>query len=366
MKYSAIILKADRQNFVVHMESLSFYVEAAAAKAGILPYELSNNTEYLAVLRDDTPLIKPSSLRKIIKAHAELCEKSSCSVYCGLNDVFFIVSAKVYENVLKTAGGITDFYTFAGAVKEIMKHDKNCEICGVKFSKKEYLVVGDAEKLSFAAKILRKRINKKHMKTGVFLDDPNFTYIGPRVKIGKGSVIKPGSFVMGETAIGENCVIGPNTSLFGMTVGSSVNIVNSTAQNSKIADETQVGPYAYIRPGCDIGSHVKIGDFVEVKNSVIGDGSKASHLTYIGDAELGQNINMGCGTITANYDGKNKSKTIIEDGAFIGSNSNLIAPVTIKKGAFVAAGSTITDTVPENTLAIARSRQVIKTEWQRK
>jgi bifunctional UDP-N-acetylglucosamine pyrophosphorylase/glucosamine-1-phosphate N-acetyltransferase len=363
MKYSTKILKADRQNFMIYMESLSFYVEDAANAAQLSPYR-RGAAEYVAVFRDDTPLIKASSIRKIIESHDKLTEKTSCSVYGG--DVYFIVAAGIYENILESGEDIKDFYTFADSVKEIMKHDKNCEICGVKLSKKESLILSDTEKVGFAAGILKKRLNKKHMKTGVFLDDPNFTYIGPRVKIGKGSVIKPGCYIMGGTSIGENCIIGPNSSLCDMEIGSSVNVVNSTAQGSKIADETQIGPYAYIRPGCDIGKHVKIGDFVEVKNSVIGDGTKASHLTYIGDARLGRNINMGCGTITANYDGKNKSKTVIEDGAFIGSNSNLIAPVTIKKDAFVAAGSTITGDVPENTLAIARARQVIKTDWQRK
>ena len=135
--------------------------------------------------------------------------------------------------------------------------------------------------------------------------------------------------------------------------------------NSQIGNETAVGPFAYVRPGSNIGQHVKIGDFVEIKNTNLGDNTKVSHLTYIGDSDVGQNINFGCGTVTVNYDGKNKFRTVIEDNAFIGCNSNLVAPVTIRKGAYVAAGSTITDDVPEESLALARARQVVKEGWAR-
>jgi bifunctional UDP-N-acetylglucosamine pyrophosphorylase/glucosamine-1-phosphate N-acetyltransferase len=136
--------------------------------------------------------------------------------------------------------------------------------------------------------------------------------------------------------------------------------------DASIGDDTTVGPFAYIRPKADIRNHVKIGDFVEIKNSVIDDGTKVSHLTYIGDSDVGKNINFGCRTITVNYDGKNKFRTVIEDNAFIGCNTNLVAPVTVKNGAFIAAGSTITDDVDENSLAIARCRQTVKKDWKRK
>ncbi len=212
----------------------------------------------------------------------------------------------------------------------------------------------------------RLEICAKHLEKGVIIIDLATTYIDEDVQIGNGTTLNPNTIIEGKTIIGENCVVGPNSKLVDMEVCDNVNIQFTVAHESKIGSFTEVGPYAYIRPHSEIGEHCKVGDFVEIKNAKLGNKTKASHLTYVGDAEVGCGINFGCGTVTVNYDGNKKHKTIIHDGAFIGCNTNLVAPVTVNEGAYIAAGSTITDDVPEKSLAIARSRQINKTGWHRK
>lgn len=220
--------------------------------------------------------------------------------------------------------------------------------------------------LAEAETVMRKRINCKLMDAGVTIIDPATTYVGARVRVGQDTVLYPGVILEGETEIGKDCVIGANSRLVDTKIGNKVNIQSSTILQSSVDDYTNVGPYAYIRPGSQIGKHCKVGDFVEVKNSTMGDGAKASHLTYIGDGDVGENVNLGCGTVFVNYDGKKKYRTVVEKDAFVGCNTNLIAPVTVKEGAYIAAGSTITDDVPEDSLAIARARQVNKVGYLKK
>ncbi len=204
---------------------------------------------------------------------------------------------------------------------------------------------------------------KKYKDNGVTFIDEKTAYIEDNVSIGKGTVIEPNVYLKNGTVIGENVKIGFCSEISNSTIGNGVSVKHSVILDSKIDDNTTVGPFAYIRPNCNIGKNVRIGDFVETKNSNIGDGTKISHLTYVGDSDVGKNINFGCGTVTVNYDGKTKHRTVIEDDAFIGCNTNLVAPVKVGKGAYTAAGSTITDDIPENSLAIARERQTVKTEW---
>lgn len=196
--------------------------------------------------------------------------------------------------------------------------------------------------------------------------DRKTTYIDDTVTIGENTVIGPCVCLRGNTVIGKNVYIGACTEICDSKIGDDVNISHSVILESVIDKGSKVGPFAYIRPESKIGKNVKIGDFVEIKKSVIGDGTKISHLTYIGDADVGKNINFGCGTVVCNYDGKTKHKTIIEDNAFIGCNTNLVAPVKVGEGAYTAAGSTITEDVPKNSLAIARARQVNKENWCKK
>jgi bifunctional UDP-N-acetylglucosamine pyrophosphorylase/glucosamine-1-phosphate N-acetyltransferase len=227
----------------------------------------------------------------------------------------------------------------------------------------DILGVNSREQLAEVTDLMRKRINSQHMAAGVTLIDPQSTYIGPEVKIGKDTIIEPGCMLEGTTIIGENCTIGYHSKIKNTTIGNLVDIEISVILDSSIGDGTHVGPFAYLRPNSHIGKNIKVGDFVEIKNSHIGDGTKISHLTYIGDADVGKNVNFGCGTVVVNYDGQTKHRTTIGNDAFIGCNTNLVSPVTVEEGAYTAAGSTITKTVPKNSLGIARAKQENKEEW---
>ena len=198
-----------------------------------------------------------------------------------------------------------------------------------------------------------------------FLDKES-AYIGPRVRVGGGTVILPGTILRGETVIGGSCEIGPNTMIRDCVIGDRVTVNASQLNESTVDEGTTVGPFAYVRPHCRVGRDVKVGDFVELKNSTIGDGTKISHLTYVGDTDAGAHINFGCGTVTVNYDGTAKFRTTIGDNAFIGCNTNLVAPVKIGDGAYTAAGSTVTEDVPADSLCIARCPQTIKVQWAAK
>ncbi len=183
------------------------------------------------------------------------------------------------------------------------------------------------------------------------------------VSIGKGTAIMPGTILLGSTKIGANCVIGPNSYIVDTVVGNNTKLNNTHSFDAEIGDGVTSGPFVHIRPNTKIADKVHIGNFVEVKNSVVDEGSKLPHLLYVGDSDVGKDVNFGCGCVTVNYDGRNKSRTVVKDGAFIGCNTNLVAPVTVGENAFTAAGSTITEDVPDNALAVARSRQYVKKDW---
>ncbi len=187
--------------------------------------------------------------------------------------------------------------------------------------------------------------------------------IEPSVTIESGTVIMPGTIIMGDTLISKNSVIGPNSYICDSTIGSNTKLNNTQCFNSTIGSGVTAGPFVHIRPNSKIADNVHIGNFVEVKNSTVDEGSKLPHLLYVGDSDIGKDVNLGCGCVTVNYDGKNKSRTTIKNGAFIGCNTNLVAPVTIGENAFTAAGSTITEDVPDNSLALARTRQTVKKDW---
>ncbi len=227
----------------------------------------------------------------------------------------------------------------------------------------QILGVNDKLQLAQVGKILNRRKVEALMLSGVTIIDPDKVQITTNVKVGRDTVLYPGTVLEGDTVIGENCVIGSDTSLRNCKVGNNTTVLKTVAIDSEIGSDTNVGPFAYLRPGTRVGSDVKIGDFVEVKNSTIDDGTKVAHLTYIGDADVGKRVNFGCGTVVVNYDGEHKHRTIIEDDCFIGCNTNLVSPVIVRHGAYTAAGSTITDEVPAESLAIARSKQVVKEQW---
>jgi bifunctional UDP-N-acetylglucosamine pyrophosphorylase/glucosamine-1-phosphate N-acetyltransferase len=202
------------------------------------------------------------------------------------------------------------------------------------------------------------------MLSGVTIQAPETVRIDPDVTVGADSEIEPGVILRGRTTIGKNCCVGAYSVISGSVVADRVHVRPSCViEEARIASGAAIGPFAHLRPGADIGSDARVGNFVEVKKSRLGRGSKAAHLTYLGDAVIGSGVNVGCGTITVNYDGVHKHQTVVEDHAFVGSGANLIAPVRVGRNAFVAAGSTITDNVPANALAIGRGRQTVKLGW---
>lgn len=208
----------------------------------------------------------------------------------------------------------------------------------------------------------RSSIRRLQRKGVRFIDAMN-AYLGPDVTVGAGSTILPGTILRGNTTIGRDCVIGPNTMITSCSIGDRVTINSSQLIESTLDSDCTVGPFAYVRPNCHIGHKVKLGDFVELKNSTVGEGTKVPHLTYVGDSDVGSFVNFGCGSVTVNYDGTKKFRTVIGDHAFLGCNTNLVAPVTVGDGVYTAAGSTITEDVPADSLAIARARQVVKKNW---
>ena len=205
-----------------------------------------------------------------------------------------------------------------------------------------------------------------HEANGIEIPYHQSVVIEDNVTIGKGTVIMPNTLLYSGVVIGENCVIGPNTLIKESVIGNEVKLNSVQCYQSKVLDGADIGPFVHIRPNSVIGNKVHLGNFVEVKNSNIDKGTKVSHLTYVGDSDVGKRVNFGCGTVTVNYDGKNKHRTTIGDDCFIGCNTNLVAPVKIGDGAYTAAGSTITEDVPEVSLGIARARQVNKVNWREK
>lgn len=221
--------------------------------------------------------------------------------------------------------------------------------------------------MTYEEYIENKESNKKriieYMEAGVTFLDIDTVFIDDGVKIGEGTVIEPCVQIRGKTEIGANCLIGQNSRVENSILSDDVKVLSSVVLESRIGSGTNVGPFAYLRPNSVVGRNCKIGDFVEVKNSTLGDGTKASHLTYIGDSDLGNDINLGCGVVFVNYDGTNKYRSTIEDGAFIGCNTNLVSPVNVGKGAYIAAGTTVTKNVPEDALCVGRARQKVIEGW---
>ena len=231
----------------------------------------------------------------------------------------------------------------------------------------EVMGVNDRVQLATAAAILRNRINYELMLSGVTMVDPAATYIEEGVLIGADTTIYPNVHLSGNTVIGPDCLLEPGAVIRDSLLGRGVTIkAGSVLTGSKVGDDVSIGPMAHLRPGTVLGNHVKIGNFVETKKIVMGEGSKASHLTYLGDADIGQDVNIGCGTITCNYDGVKKHRTIIGDNVFVGSDVQLVAPVTVGSNSLIAAGTTVTKDVPPDSLAIARTPQINKEGWKLK
>lgn len=355
----------------------------------------------VAVFTGDAPLTRVETIEKLIKEHIEKGNKATLlSAYVDdptgygriirddNKEVLKIVEHKdCNEEELKVNEMNAGMYCFdikslLSSLEELNNNNVQGEyyltdVIGILKDKKEKvgalvtdyedtLGVNSRAQLAEVEKVLRKRINKFHLDNGVTLIDPDTTYIGTDVIIGKDTVIYPNNILEGYTKIGENCTILQNSRIKDSIIEDEVEVQASVILNSRIGKNTTVGPFAYIRPESTIGEGVRIGDFVEVKKSSIGNGTKVSHLTYIGDAEVGSGCNFGCGTVVVNYDGKTKNKTIIGDHSFIGCNTNLISPVEVQDNTYIAAGSTITSTVEEGDLAVARAKQRNIKGWVKK
>lgn len=231
----------------------------------------------------------------------------------------------------------------------------------------EYQGINSREELSIATSTLLDKTRRQHMHNGVTLIDPSNTYISLNVEIGKDTIIYPGTHIQGDTVIGENCVIGPNSHIISSKIGNNVIIETSKVSESIIENNCKIGPFAHIRPKTNLEKNVKVGSFAETKNVNVGENTKIPHLIYTGDADIGKNVEIACGAITANMNTKwEKNRTVIKDNAFIGCNSALLAPVTIGENSIVGAGSTINEDVPDNSLAIAREKQVTKKDYLKK
>ncbi|MBD5560088.1 MAG: bifunctional UDP-N-acetylglucosamine diphosphorylase/glucosamine-1-phosphate N-acetyltransferase GlmU [Clostridia bacterium] len=230
----------------------------------------------------------------------------------------------------------------------------------------ECLGVNDRVQLAEASHLLYSRTCDSLMRSGVTIMDPACTYIDPETTIGRDTIVYPGVTLEAGCEIGSQAVLYPGSRFHHSKVGDRTEVQNSVLLESEVGPDSRIGPYAYLRPGAKVGSHCRIGDFVELKNCSIGDGTKVSHLTYIGDADFGRDINVGCGVVVVNYDGHDKFRSTVHDDAFIGCNTNLISPVEVGRGAYIAAGTTVTEDVPEDVLAIGRSRQTVIPDWQDK
>jgi len=280
------------------------------------------------------------------------------------NSGIYVFNRAELDNALKKIkpNGKSGEYHLPDVLLHMLQSNEKVDAVGV-HDWMEATGVNTRLELSEAADYVRWRTIEHHMRQGVTFSDPGSTWIGAKAKIGVDTTVHQGSIVAGETSIGKNCVIGPYTELVDVRIGNDVKIYHSVCEECRIDDDVKIGPYAHIRPGTRIRKGAKIGNFVELKKTDFGEGSKSGHLTYLGDTVVGKDVNIGAGTISCNYDGVKKSVTKIDDGVFVGSDTILVAPIKIGKNAYTAAGSTLTKDVPPDSLAFGRAMQHVKKGW---
>ncbi|MDC7953690.1 bifunctional UDP-N-acetylglucosamine diphosphorylase/glucosamine-1-phosphate N-acetyltransferase GlmU [Liquorilactobacillus mali] len=329
------------------------YHEQKGAVATVLTAEAPKPFGYGRIVRNELGIVEKIVEQKDANEKETAITEINTGVYCFDNKELFEALHQVKNDNVQGEYYLTDVMEiFKNAGKVIAAYKmKNFD---------ESMGVNDRVALAQANKLMRQRINEKHMKNGVTLIDPQTTYIDVDVKVGRDTVIEPGVVLKGRTVIGEDCFIGAHSEIRDTVIENNVTVTASLLEESTMAEGSNIGPYSHLRPAAKIGKNVHIGNFVEVKKAEIGENTKVGHLTYVGDATLGKNINVGCGTIFVNYDGINKHHTNVGDYSFIGSGSNLIAPLEVADHAYVAAGSTITNNIDAHDMAIARGRQVNK------
>lgn len=281
-----------------------------------------------------------------------------------VNSGLYLFKTDFLLKKLKTIGNTNksgEFY-----LTDAFGEDENVGACEYR-DEQAFLGVNDLLQLNMASDLLKERVNTKHLQNGVHLLDPSSTYVDVTCTLSKGTTIYPNTHIRGSSSIGENCVVGVGSIIVDSELSENVHVKDySHLEGAKLASQVVVGPYARLRPGSVIGKKSKIGNFVEIKKSTLSDNVSVSHLSYVGDAEIDDNVNIGCGFITCNYDGESKHKTIIGKNSFIGSDSQMIAPVNIGESAYVASGSTISKDVPAGSFAICRSRQENKLEMAKR
>lgn len=347
---------------LISVETLEQFIhhhETTGAKATILTAKTNHPFGYGRIVRNEHGSVERIVEEKDANIEEKLINEISSGTFCFDNTLLFELLHEVDNDNAQGEYYLPDVIKLLVARGELVE-------AYVTEDFDETLGINDRYNLAIAEKIMKLRINREHLLNGVTIVDPENTYIGADVQIGADTIIEPGVMLKGKTIIGENVFIGAHSIITDSEIKQGASIKQSVITESFVDEETTVGPYAQLRPGSDLGKQVKIGNFVEVKKARLDDEAKVSHLSYIGDAEIGARTNVGCGSITVNYDGKNKFKTVVGKDAFIGCNSNLVAPVEIGDYSFVAAGSTITDSVPESSLALGRARQTTKEGYYKK
>lgn len=343
-------------------EELKKFYEAhvqSGAAATVLTAFMDNPFGYGRIVRDADGNVQGIVEEKDADAQQKLIKEINTGIYCLECPLMFDVLAMLTCDNAQGEYYLTDVLT--------KLNEAGKKVGGVVTEDSDMVMgINSRRQLAEAESVMRVRILNKLMDEGVTIMDPASTFIESSVKIGRDTVIYPFTWLEGSTEIGEECEIGPNVRLTNVEVGNGTHLQFVYGHDCKVCDEVTAGPYVHLRPDTVIGNKVKIGNFVEVKNSNVGTGTKLPHLTYIGDSDIGSGVNMGCGCITVNYDGKKKHRTVIEDNAFVGCNTNLVAPVTVKAGCYIGAGSTITKEVPENSLGIARAKQKNIEGWAEK
>ncbi len=338
------------------LERLAREHEEAKAKATILTAIFEDATGYGRIIRAEDGTVVKIVEQKDATEEERKVKEANAGIYCFDIEALFEALGEVGNDNAQGEYYLPD-------VISILR-SKGEKIWAVAADDVEdTLGINSRAQLAGAERILRRRKNEELMAEGVTIMDPNTTYVDADVTVGRDTVLYPMTWLEAGTVIGEECEVGPSVRLQNVRMGSRVTCQFLYAHDCEVEDNVALGQFVHLRPNAHICEGVKIDNFIEVKNSTIGKGSKLPHLSYIGDCDMGENVNMGCGTITVNYDGKVKHRTKIGDNAFVGCNSNLVAPVSIGDGAYIAAGSTITKDVAPGTLAIARERQKTIAGW---